>query len=189
MLHKINLIIKKGQMISVIGKSGSGKTTLINIMLGLLKPTDGSINIDGKNRDLNNPNWQSSIGYVPQDVYLFDDTIENNIVFGRNNLSEREKNLRIKNLIKILGLGELISTMNNGIKTIVGEKGTRISGGEKQRIGMARALYLNPEIIILDEASSSLDIPLENLIFKNLKKYYKNKTIISCHIENSSKIF
>ena len=148
-------------------------------MLGLLKPKEGLISIDGKKRDLDNPNWQSRIGYVPQDVYLFDDTIENNIVFGRNNFSEKEKNLRIKKLIKILGLSEFISSMNSGIKTIVGEKGTRISGGEKQRIGMARALYLNPEIIILDEASSSLDLPLEDLIFKNLKKYYKNKTIIS----------
>ena len=174
-LKDINFRLKKNSMISFTGSSGSGKTTLLNIILGLIKPTSGEILIDNISHDLNNYNWQSKIGYVAQDVYLLDDTIENNIIFGRNKI-KNEKN-HINNLVKILNLQELTNNQNGGLEMVVGDNGSRISGGEKQRIGIARALYGKPDVLIMDEATASLDYQTEKEIIKNLKKI-KGMTII-----------
>ena len=164
-------------MISIIGKSGSGKTTLINIILGLIKPSSGDILIDNKKKILFNNFWYKKIGYVAQDIYLSDDTLKNNILFGRKN--NKMNNLKIKKLIKLLNLENMVNNFDQGINTMVGDRGVRISGGERQRIGIARALYNNPEIIIFDEATASLDIELEQEVIKKIKKEYKNSTIIS----------
>ena len=176
-LRKINLPLKKGKMISIIGKSGSGKTTLINIILGLLKPSDGKITIDGKEENLFNKNWYKKIGYVAQDIYLIDDTLKNNIIFGRQQKNNSLK--KIISLIKFLKLDSMVRTLKNGLNTTLGDRGIRVSGGERQRIGIARAIFNNPEVIVLDEATASLDIKLEDEIIKNIKKKFKNSTIIS----------
>ena len=176
-LRKINLPLKKGKMISIIGKSGSGKTTLINIILGLLKPSDGKITIDGKEENLFNKNWYKKIGYVAQDIYLIDDTLKNNIIFGRQQKNNYLK--KIISLIKFLKLDSMVRTLKNGLNTTLGDRGIRVSGGERQRIGIARAIFNNPEVIVLDEATASLDIKLEDEIIKNIKKKFKNSTIIS----------
>ena len=170
-LRKINLTLKKGKMISIIGKSGSGKTTLINIILGLLKPSDGKITIDGKEENLFNKNWYKKIGYVAQDIYLIDDTLKNNILFGRQQKNNSLK--KIISLIKFLKLDSMVRTLKNGLNTTLGDRGIRVSGGERQRIGIARAIFNNPEVIVLDEATASLDIKLEDEIIKNIKKNSK----------------
>ena len=170
-LRKINLPLKKGKMISIIGKSGSGKTTLINIILGLLKPSDGKITIDGKEENLFNKNWYKKIGYVAQDIYLIDDTLKNNIIFGRQQKNNSLK--KIISLIKFLKLDSMVRTLKNGLNTTLGDRGIRVSGGERQRIGIARAIFNNPEVIVLDEATASLDIKLEDEIIKNIKKNSK----------------
>lgn len=175
-LRNINLIIKKNSMVSIIGKSGTGKTTLINIILGLITPHKGMIYFDNKTVKLNNYNWQKKIGYVAQDVFIMDESIKNNILFGRKlNYSKR----KINNLIKFLNLDDLIKNLDNGINTKVGDKGSRISGGEKQRIGIARALLSEPELLVLDEATASLDAETEEKIIKNIKRNFKKTTIIN----------
>jgi ATP-binding cassette subfamily C protein len=176
-LNNINISLEKGKMISIIGESGSGKTTLINTILGLIKPSSGDILIDNKKKNLFNKFWYKKIGYVAQDIYLSDDTLKNNILFGRKN--KKMNDFKIKKLIKLLNLEGMVNSLNRGINTMVGDRGARISGGERQRIGIARALYNNPEIIIFDEATASLDIELEKEVIKKIKKAYKNSTIIS----------
>lgn len=176
-LNNINISLEKGKMISIIGESGSGKTTLINTILGLIKPSSGDILIDNKKKNLFNKFWYKKIGYVAQDIYLSDDTLKNNILFGRKN--KKMNDFKIKKLIKLLNLEGMVNSLNRGINTMVGDRGARISGGERQRIGIARALYNNPEIIIFDEATASLDIKLEKEVIKKIKKAYKNSTIIS----------
>jgi len=175
-LSNLNLNIKAGSKIGIIGQSGAGKSTFIDLILGLLKPTNGKILVDGKNISENITSWQSQIGYVPQDVYLLDETIKNNIIFSSNN---NEVNLNYLNkILEITRLESLIKDNLNGIETFVGDKGTRLSGGQKQRIGIARALYNNPKVIIFDEATSSLDIDNENKIIEEIFSIDRSKTLI-----------
>ncbi len=176
-LNKVNLGINKNKMTSIIGKSGAGKTTLLNIILGLIKPKSGKIYIDNKEVNLNNTNWQKLIGYVPQDVYLLDDSIRRNIIFGRKCETKDEK--KIDKILKLLNLNEVVDRLNNELSNTVGDKGSRLSGGEKQRVGIARALYSSPEILVLDEATSSLDNDLEEQIIKNIKEKFSKCTILS----------
>ncbi len=176
-LNKVNLGINKNKMTSIIGKSGAGKTTLLNILLGLIKPKSGKIYIDNKEVNLNNTNWQKLIGYVPQDVYLLDDSIRRNIIFGRKCETKDER--KIDKILKLLNLNEVVDRLNNELSNTVGDKGSRLSGGEKQRVGIARALYSSPEILVLDEATSSLDNDLEEQIIKNIKEKFSKCTILS----------
>ena len=175
-LKKINLTIKKGQSIGIFGPSGSGKSTLISLILGLLTPTSGSIKID--NQELKNQliPWQRNIGYVPQSVYLTDDTIAQNIAFGIP--KDEINNKMIDRAIDASQLKEFISSLEHGIKTIVGENGVRLSGGQLQRIGIARALYNNPSVIVFDEATSSLDYETEKDLMIDINKLKKEKTLI-----------
>ena len=175
-LSNLNLKIKAGSKVGIIGQSGAGKSTFIDLILGLLKPTNGKILVDGKNISENINSWQSQIGYVPQDVYLLDDTIKNNIIFSSNN---NEVNLNYLNkIVEITRLESLIKDNLNGIETFVGDKGARLSGGQKQRIGIARALYNNPKVIIFDEATSSLDLDNENKIIEEIFSIDRSKTLI-----------
>ena len=192
-LNSLNFKIKKNQIIGIIGKTGSGKTTFLDIFLGLLKPTEGKILIDEKDctYELNCSGWHNRIGYVSQNVTLIDDSIKNNIALG---IAEDEINeKKINEIIIDTNLKKLISSLPEGIETMVGEKGVKLSGGQIQRIGIARAIYTNPEILCLDEATSSLDYQTENEILKTILSVKKNKTIVViAHrlktIENCDKI-
>ena len=177
-LNSINLIIKKNQTIGIVGKTGSGKTTLLDLFLGLLKPSHGKILIDGRDHtfDLNQANWHKKIGYVAQNVTLIDDTIKNNIALGT--IEKEIDNEQIETVIKKANLVEFITNLPDGIETMVGEKGIKLSGGQIQRIGIARAIYLNPDILCFDEATSALDYDTENEILKTILSVKKNKTVI-----------
>ncbi len=162
--------IFKNRVTGIYGQSGSGKSTLVDILLSLLSPTSGNIEIDGKYLD-NSKKIFNLFSYVPQKLYILDDTIYNNIILG-----EKNKLLDINQILKDCLLDEYIENLPNKINTLAGEKGARISGGQIQRIAIARALYANKDILVLDEATSALDINTEKKILENLKKY--NKTII-----------
>ena len=170
--------IKKNQSIGIVGKTGSGKTTLLDIFLGLLKPTSGKILIDNKDFtfNLNQKGWHHKIGYISQNVTLIDDTIQNNIALG---VEQDEINKQwIEEALEKANLKKFVDNLPKGVNTIVGEKGVKLSGGQIQRIGIARAIYSDPEILCLDEATSSLDYQTENEILKTIISIKKNKTVI-----------
>jgi ABC-type bacteriocin/lantibiotic exporter with double-glycine peptidase domain len=188
-LRNINLEIKRGDKICIIGESGSGKSTLLTILMGLLSPNDGVIRL---NDDILEKSllldYQSQIGYVAQDVFLLDDTILNNIALGQDHSDiDLEK---AKRIIKLLNLDKLIESSELGINTMVGTKGSKLSGGQIQRIGIARALYKDPNIIFFDEATSSLDEENENQIMDNIFDLFNKKTIVFVtHKKNLKKYF
>ncbi len=164
----LNVKFQKNKIYGFKGDSGSGKSTFINLLTGLLKPSTGNIFVDGIDINENITGWQNNIAYVPQDLFLTDDTILNNVAFGRN---EEDIDLDLaEKVITLVGLKEFINQLKDGIYTIVGEKGVKISGGQKQRIGLARALYKKPKLLVLDEATNSLDKKTENSILETLKK-------------------
>jgi len=175
--NNFNLSIKKGKSIGFVGKSGSGKTTLINIISGLLSPTKGQITSDNVDISSNIDLWQKKIGLVPQDNFLLDDTILKNIIF-LDDENKIDKN-RLENAIHYSSLSKFINELSLGINTNVGEGGAFLSGGQIQRIILARVLYNDPEILILDEFTNSLDPKSENHILEklNLLKIEKNKNL------------
>ena len=171
--ENVNLEIKKGQLIGIIGPSGSGKSTLVDIISGLLKPLNGKIIIDNKTLGKNE---KIKCGYVSQNVFLIDDTIQKNIAFGQND-SEIDIN-RVKQAVRESQLEEFLNKLPEGLNTIVGERGTKISGGQKQRIGIARALYSDASLLIFDESTNALDSKTEEEFFKTILEMKKIKTII-----------
>ena len=188
-LNNINLIIKKGEKIAIKGKTGTGKSTLINLILGLVEPTQGKLLIDGTEiNSTNKKNWQKNIAIVPQTVFLNNSSILENIALGENfNEINYEK---VKNSAKISCISEFIESLPNKYKEKVGEKGIRLSGGQKQRIGLARALYRDPNVLVLDEPSNALDLKTENQVMEKLTSLSKKVTIIMIsHSDNSLKFF
>lgn len=175
-LSNIKINIPIGSQVGFVGESGSGKTTLVDIMLGLLSPTKGFIKIDGTDIHENLRSWQKQIGYVPQSIYLTDDTLFNNVAFGLNNGEILEKD--VNEAIKGANLDTFVNNLPEGLNTMVGERGVRLSGGQRQRVGIARALYRKPKILVLDEATSSLDTETEKEIMKEVSNLKKNKTVI-----------
>jgi len=175
-LNDISLTIEKGETIGIIGESGSGKSTLVDILLGLLDFNNGEILIDSISFNSVKKNWQKEIGYVPQSIFLLDDTIKKNIAFGINE-NDIDYN-RVNQAIKLAELEDFVNNQPNGIESNVGERGVKLSGGQRQRIGIARALYNNPEILILDEATSALDNETEKNIMSSIYKLKGGKTII-----------
>jgi len=184
--------INKGDFIGIKGVTGSGKSTFLEILMGLNTPDKGSILIDGISIQSIKNNWYNSISYVPQDIYLLDDTIEKNIIFYRDEFNKN--NDKLMNAINISQIGDFINNLEKGSKTVIGERGARISGGQKQRLGFARALYDPKPLIILDEATSSLDSKTELKIINNIMQISKNHTIImvahrESTLEHCSKIY
>jgi ATP-binding cassette, subfamily B, bacterial PglK len=175
-LNSISLIISKGQSIALIGRSGAGKTTLVDVILGLLEPQTGDIQIDGTSIYQNLRAWQNLIGYIPQSIFLIDDTLERNIAFG---VADHEIDpLRLERAIRAAQLSEVVANLPDGVKTRVGERGVMLSGGQRQRVGIARALYHEREILVLDEATSALDNETENLVTEAIKSLSGLKTMI-----------
>lgn len=175
-LENVSLEIKKNSSIALIGPSGAGKTTLVDIILGLLPPDKGEIYVDGINVNEKLRSWHKLLGYIPQNIYLIDDTIRNNIIFG---IPESQVNdEKIWQAIKDAQLYDFVNGLPNGINTIVGERGVRVSGGQRQRIGIARALYDNPQVLILDEATSALDTETESAVMEAIDKLKGSKTMI-----------
>ncbi len=177
-LKNINMEIPVNKTIGIVGTTGSGKTTTIDIILGLLEPQKGTLHVDNSLITKENSRaWQKSIGYVPQNIYLSDDTIEANIAFGEN--SENIKQKQVKKVSKIANLDEFITNeLPNQYQTTIGERGVRLSGGQRQRIGIARALYHNPKVLIMDEATSALDNDTERAVMDAVNILDKQLTII-----------
>lgn len=180
---KINFKLLKNSKIAISGKSGSGKTTFIKLLVGLLQPTHGTIKINNRINNHNNDNLNIKISYVPQSVYLFDDTIMNNILMSSKKKIDYKK---FDKIIKITLLNDFINSSKKNIKTFIGENGSRVSGGQRQRIGIARALYNNPDLLILDEATNSIDQENQNKILENIFYEFKNLSIIC--ISHDSKV-
>ena len=175
-LQNINLTIYKGQSIGIIGKSGSGKTTIVDIILGLLQIEQGDIKVDGISVKGNLRSWQNLVGYIPQSIFLIDDTIQRNIAFGV--ADEDIDQTRLNKAIEAAQLTEVIKGLPQGVDTMVGERGVLLSGGQRQRVGIARALYHEREVLILDEATAALDNETEELITKAIESLSGNKTLI-----------
>ena len=168
--------IKKNSIFGISGESGSGKSTLINILLGLLKPKNGKVLSNGL--DINNfiSDWQKSLGYVSQNIFLLDASLKENIAFG---VAEKKIDYdQLKKIINLTSLSDFIESLEHGIDTNIGEKGSKISGGQIQRIAIARELYRNPSILILDEATSGLDYENEKKIFDSIEQLKNKMTII-----------
>ncbi len=175
-VENVSFVINKGDKVGIVGKSGAGKTTIVDLLLGVLKPTKGEILVDGTNINRTLKNWQANIGYVPQQIYLLDDTIMKNIAYGVE--EELIDLIKIQSAIEGAKLDELICNLQDGYNTHIGENGVRISGGQRQRIGIARALYNNPNVIIMDEGTSALDNETQRSIRKSLDEISKKKTVI-----------
>ena len=178
-LKKIDFEIKKGSIVGIMGKTGSGKSTLLDILMCLLKPTKGSLSIDGKNLSENNYKyWQSMISHVPQEIFVADTTIAENIALG-----QKIEDINLKKIKKVSRQAQIhnfIETLENKYYTRVGELGSRLSGGEKQRLGIARALYRKSSLMIFDEATSSLDEVTEKNVMSSITKLDKNMTFNNC---------
>lgn len=175
-LKNVNLTIKKGSCIGFIGKSGAGKSTLVDIIIGLFQATSGEIRVDDKIINPSSKSWQRIIGYVSQNIFLTDDTIKKNIAFGLTD--EQIDNNLLNYSLHASQLYQFVKSLPNNINTFVGEHGVRLSGGQRQRIALARALYINPSILIFDEATSSLDPKTEIEIMKSINDLKGQRTIL-----------
>ncbi len=175
-LHGLNLHIEKGTSIGIIGSSGAGKSTLMDVLLGLLRPQSGSVNVDGRNIYEIPLSWSRMIGYVPQTVYLTDDTIRNNVAFGID--YDKIDDEMIWQALEKAQMADFVKGLEKGLDTHVGDRGVRFSGGQRQRIAIARALYYDPDILIFDEATSALDNETETAVMESIDALHGTKTLI-----------
>ncbi len=179
LLKSANFQINKGNKIGIIGESGSGKSTIIDLITGVIEPLDGYIKVDGKSIHSDLRGWQNIIGYVPQKITIIEDTLENNILFGKK--SDQQLNKKVLDLIKKTNLTNLMNSSSNNLSSLISEKGKNISGGEMQRIAICRAVLNDPEVLILDEATSSLDTNTEDQILDMIKNLYDKTVIFVSH--------
>ena len=175
-LDKADLTIPIGSSIGIVGTTGAGKSTLVDILLGLLKPAEGVIRADGADIRDNYRSFLKNVGYIPQMIFMLDDTIRNNVAFGI--APEEQDENRIWEALKEAALDDFVRSLPEGLDTSIGERGIRISGGQRQRIGIARALYGDPEVLILDEATSALDNETESLIMESIGRFMGRKTLV-----------
>jgi ABC-type multidrug transport system fused ATPase/permease subunit len=175
-LSNVSLRVKRGEAVGLVGPSGSGKSTLVDVLLGLMAPASGAVLVDGVNVQDRIRWWQDQIGYVPQSIFLTDDTLRRNVAFG---LPKSEiDDAAVDAAIRAAQLEEFVKTLPLGLETVVGERGVRLSGGQRQRIGIARALYHNPDVLVLDEATSSLDTETEHGVMQAVQALQGDKTVI-----------
>ena len=171
-----HLEVRAGESLGIVGASGSGKSTLVDLLIGVLTPGTGTIELNGKDIVVNPRDWQDRIGYVPQHVYLMDTTIRRNVAFG---LPEKAiDNHQVEESLRNANLWQFVQSLPNGWNTVVGERGVRLSGGQRQRLGIARALYGRPEVIVLDEATSALDAETEREIVESFREIARDRTLI-----------
>ncbi|MDD6811839.1 MAG: ABC transporter ATP-binding protein [Lachnospiraceae bacterium] len=168
--------VKRGQSVGIMGPSGAGKSTIVDILLGLLHAQAGTITCDGKNIFEHYESWLAQIGYIPQAIYLVDESIRDNIAFGID--ADKIDDKRIWEVLEEAQLKEFIETLPEGLDTTIGDRGVRLSGGQRQRIGIARALYHNPEILVFDEATSALDNDTEKAVMDAINSFHGKKTMI-----------
>lgn len=173
---RASMVIPCGKSVGIMGPSGAGKSTIVDILLGLLKVREGSIQCDGVNIFDNYPAWLSQIGYIPQSIYLVDEPIRNNIAFGI--ADDAIDDQRIWEVLEEAQLKDFIKGLPEGIDTAIGDRGVRLSGGQRQRLGIARALYHNPEILVFDEATSALDNETESAVMEAINSFHGRKTMV-----------
>jgi ATP-binding cassette subfamily C protein len=175
-LRGVSLTITPRETIGIIGPTGAGKSTLLDVILGTLEPDNGSVTLDGVPLADRRDEWQRAIGYVPQDVYLVDDTLRSNVALGW--YGDQIDDERVTEAIRLAELGNVVAALPDGLETIVGERGVRLSGGQRQRVGLARALYTRPSVLVLDEATSNLDQGTERHIVRTLEGLRGGLTMI-----------
>ncbi len=175
-LENANMEILSGQSVGIVGTSGAGKTTAVDIILGLLKPQKGQVLVDGVDIESNMESWLSHLAYIPQQIFLIDDTIKANLAFGLDDSKVDED--KVWNALREAQLEQFVKTLPNGIETTIGEAGIRLSGGQRQRIGIARALYHEPDILFFDEATSALDGETEAAIMESINHLKGKKTLV-----------
>lgn len=175
-LTDVTIDIPKNKSVAFIGPSGAGKTTMADILLGVLSPQSGCVRVDGVDVTDYMPEWHAKIGYIPQSIYLMDDTIRHNIAYALND--DEIDDERIRQVLDEAQLTEFVSTLEDGVDSVIGESGVRISGGQRQRIGIARALYNNPDVLVLDEATSALDGDTETAVMEAINSLAGKKTLI-----------
>lgn len=168
--------VKKGQSVGIMGASGAGKSTVVDILLGLLRAKEGTITCDGTDIFSNYESWLAQIGYIPQSIYLIDESIRDNIAFGID--ADRIDEKRLWEVLEEAQLKEFIEELPEGLDTTIGDRGVRLSGGQRQRIGIARALYHNPEILVFDEATSALDNDTEKAVMEAINSFHGKKTMV-----------
>ncbi len=172
----VSLSFPQGASVAFVGPTGAGKTTMVDLILGLLQPTEGRITVDGTDIRDNLRGWQKNIGYIPQSIYLLDDTIKNNIALG---IPEDDIDATtLRRAVSAAQLDDMVERLPEGVETHVGERGVRLSGGQRQRIGIARAIYHNPDVLVMDEATSNLDSATERAIVESVNELKGNRTII-----------
>lgn len=175
-LKNVNLTIRDGETVGIVGVTGAGKTTLVDLLLGLLKPDSGTVCYGAMDIYEDYTQWQKHIGYIPQNIYLVDDTVRNNVALGVE--EEKIDEDAVWQALENAQLADFVRSLENGLDTIIGERGVRISGGQRQRIGIARALYYDPEILFFDEATSSLDNETETAVMESINTLGSRKTMI-----------
>ena len=175
-LRGVSLSISRGTSVGFVGGSGAGKSTLVDVILGLFTPVRGTIRVDGVDIQTNVRGWQDQVGYVPQSVFLTDDTLRRNIAFGLS--SDQIDEAEVWRAVEAAQLCEFVNDLPQGLDTFVGERGVRLSGGQRQRIGIARALYHDPPVLVLDEATSSLDTRTERDVMDAVRALHGEKTIL-----------
>jgi ATP-binding cassette, subfamily B, bacterial PglK len=183
-LKHASLTIACGEFVGLAGPSGAGKTTLVDVLLGLLQPDSGTVEVDDVDIGDRVRAWQDQIGYVPQTIYLTDDTLRRNIAFGIRDGDIDDR--RVWNAVRAAQLERFVTSLPSGLETRVGELGVRLSGGERQRIGIARALYHEPTVLVLDEATSSLDVHTEREVMETILQMRGTKTIVAISHRHSA---
>jgi ATP-binding cassette subfamily C protein len=175
-LDDVTLTIRRGESIGIVGATGAGKSTLIDLILGLLQPGSGRITVDGRDIAHSLRAWRQKIGYVPQSIFLLDDTVRRNIAFGLRDSDIQEE--KVWAAARMAQLEEDLTSLPQGLDTVIGERGIRLSGGQRQRVAIARALYSEPEVLVFDEATSALDNQTEQEVIRSIEALRGEKTLL-----------